>query len=127
MNLWKVLLIGSLPIASVTLGHQTQTQPQIQSETEATVFVIGAVRMPAAYPLMDAATLLNALSASGGLQDDAKITAVVIVRPANADTPDAKGEKFTVNLREVLTGKRPDFQLKAHDVVYIPTYKRQER
>ena len=127
MKLWKVLLIGLLAIASVTLGRPTQTQTQIQSETEGTVFVIGAVRTPGAYPLMDAATRLNALRSSGGLQPDANSTAVVIVRPANADTPNAKDEEFTVDLLEVLTGKRLDFQLKTHDVVYIPTHQRRER
>jgi protein involved in polysaccharide export with SLBB domain len=121
MKLWTLPLIGLLPIASIAILGQTQAPlPLIQSQTEATVFVVGAVRMPGAYPLIDAANLLNALKASGGLQPDANSRAVVIVRPANVDTPNSKDEKFTVNLREVLSGRSPDFQLKAHDVVYIP-------
>jgi len=82
--------------------------------TSAEVFVLGSVNNARAVPLHSRLTLTKAITLAGGFTANAKITKVRIVRSTGAER-----EVFYVNLKAILQGSEPDFDLQANDIVYV--------
>jgi polysaccharide export outer membrane protein len=70
----------------------------------------GQIQMKKSRPL----TLLRAIAQAGGFTERARKSAVLITRRQNG-----KEIKIKVNVRKILSGKRPDFILKPNDVIYV--------
>ncbi len=82
--------------------------------TSTEVFVLGSVNNARAVPLHSRLTLTKAITLAGGFTANAKITKVRIVRSTGAER-----EVFYVNLKAILQGSEPDFDLQANDIVYV--------
>ncbi|HOI44086.1 MAG TPA: polysaccharide biosynthesis/export family protein [Candidatus Aminicenantes bacterium] len=83
------------------------------------IFVFGAVRNPGALQvkMSKKTTLLQAIAQAGGTADGASKSGVVIKRK---DLKKGKETKMTVNLSDIIKGKKPDIELREGDVVYVP-------
>lgn len=81
------------------------------------VFIMGEVSRPGAYPLLHGATVLQALSASGGFTQFANTKKIYILRIV-----DGKQEKYPFDYKAVVSGKRPDLNMlvKAGDTIVVP-------
>jgi polysaccharide export outer membrane protein len=81
-------------------------------------FVDGAVRHPGPFSLNRPYTLTQALASAGGVDNEvAKTSNITIIRLH--DSPDR--ETVAVNLDDILAGKAADPQIKAEDVIIVPT------
>ena len=80
------------------------------------VFVFGQVNNPGQIKmkLTTPATLLRAIAQAGGFTERARKGSVLITR-----REDGKEKKIKVNVKQILGGRRPDFELQANDVVYV--------
>jgi len=80
------------------------------------VFVFGQVNNPGQIKMKmtTPATLLRAIAQAGGFTERARKGAVLITR-----REDGKEKKIKVNVKQILGGRRPDFELQANDVVYV--------
>jgi polysaccharide biosynthesis/export protein len=82
------------------------------------VFVTGRVTDPGPVlaKMSQGLTLLQAIAGAGGLAQGAKQTAIMIKRV------NAKGveERFKINLKDIIKGKKKDFKLQEGDVVHVP-------
>jgi polysaccharide export outer membrane protein len=81
------------------------------------VYITGQVRTPGALSVKKSniPTLLRAIAQAGGLTDRASKGSVVIKRIDAA----GKESKITVNVDDIIKGKKPDIQLQENDVVII--------
>ncbi|HKS66748.1 MAG TPA: polysaccharide biosynthesis/export family protein [Candidatus Acidoferrales bacterium] len=81
------------------------------------VYLIGEVKRAGAYPLLPGETVLQALSSSGGFTMFANMKKIYVLRAVNG-----KQEKYPVNYKDVVDGKRPDqdIVLKAGDTIVVP-------
>lgn len=96
----------------VSLALAAYPQQQEQPATR-TVRVVGEVKMPGVYNLRsDQTTVTQAIAMAQGLTAGADAKAVAITRK--------DGEKITIDLRAVLTGRVPDMFLRDGDVVRVP-------
>ena len=78
--------------------------------------VDGAVKSPGSFPLSRPYTLTQALSMSGGVDTElAKTSEITILRRQGAEV-----ETVLANLNEIQTGKIPDPQIAAEDVIVVP-------
>lgn len=82
--------------------------------TSTEVFVLGSVNSAKAVPLHSRLTLTKAITLAGGFTINAKITKVRIVRTAGVER-----EVFYINLKAILQGSEPDFELQANDIVFV--------
>ena len=85
------------------------------------VYVIGDVHKAGGFPLRSTGSLsvIEALSLAEGLAPNAKSQNAKILRPSSV-----KGEKrqeIPVDISQVLAGKRPDPQLFADDILFVPS------
>jgi len=82
------------------------------------IYVTGQVRSPGAIEVRrsNIPTLLRAIAQAGGFSDRAAKTRVVIKRKGES----RKEKKITVNVKDIIKGKKEDIQLKENDVVYVP-------
>jgi polysaccharide biosynthesis/export protein len=87
-------------------------------DREIRVFVMGRVTKPGAVTakLSEGVTLFQAIANAGGLAEGARERAVSITRKGNA----GKEQKFRINLKDIIKGKKKDFLLQEGDVVYVP-------
>lgn len=85
------------------------------------IFVFGCVKSPGAqsFRMSDKVTLLQAIAKAGGLAEGAKRKAVMIKRR----NKDGNEINITVNLKDIIKGKKPDIDLQKGDVVYVPESK----
>ena len=83
------------------------------------IYVWGEVRNPGALSVKTSrkVTLIQAIAQAGGTTDAAKESAVVIKR---RDAKTGKETQMTVNLKDVMKGKKEDIPLKEGDIVYVP-------
>jgi len=84
-----------------------------------TVNVMGAVNSPQAieFPPNQTMTLLDAISRCGGFNRFANRKSVRLTR----SFPDGHNENFTVNVDELISGKKNErWELESGDVVFIP-------
>ncbi|HUZ04149.1 MAG TPA: polysaccharide biosynthesis/export family protein [Acidobacteriaceae bacterium] len=82
------------------------------------VYVVGAVKLQNAYPLVSATpmTLMQAVSMAGGVNFEAEKNEVRIIR-----TIGATRQEIPVDLKKVMYGKVPDPVLQNDDIVFVPT------
>jgi len=79
-------------------------------------FVVGNVVKPSKIVLRDSRTLTQAIADAGGLNATAKTDKVIIQRSEpNSNTK----SELVFNLKEIRTGKVPDPELQANDVVVV--------
>lgn len=98
----------------VTDPQVTVVVTQINSQR---VYLIGEVKRAGAYPLLPGETVLQALSSSGGFTMFANMKKIYVLRTVNG-----KQDKYPVNYKDVVDGKRPDqnIVLKAGDTIVVP-------
>jgi polysaccharide biosynthesis/export protein len=82
------------------------------------VYVVGSVHKPGGFPLGENATLsaLRLLSLAEGLDPTAAATKAKIMRMS---TPERV--EIPVNLKSILAGKCTDVELKANDILFVPS------
>lgn len=82
-----------------------------------TFFVDGAVRNPGSYPLHRSYTVSQALITAGGVDRElAKTSDITLYRHRGA----AETESIPLDLNEIISGKAPDPQIAAEDVIVVP-------
>lgn len=81
------------------------------------VYVLGDVARPGGYIMQDDArlTVLQALTMAAGANKTAKEGATRLIRKINGSY-----QEQTVSLQDMERGKKPDMQLEADDVLYVP-------
>jgi len=87
-------------------------------DREIRVFVMGRVTRPGAVTakLSEGVTLFQAIADAGGLAEGARESRVTITRKGKA----GQEQKFRVNVKDIIKGKKKDFPLQEGDVVYVP-------
>jgi len=83
------------------------------------IYVWGEVKNPGALEVKYSKkiTLLQAIAQAGGTTDSAKRSGVVITRK---DEKTGKETRLTVNLNQIMQGKKPNIVLKDGDVIFVP-------
>lgn len=80
-------------------------------------FVAGEVKAPGSFPLKDGTTLQQAISLAQGTTFKADGGKGVIYR----ENPESgKRQEITVDIGEVMKGKREDLQILANDIIIVP-------
>jgi polysaccharide export outer membrane protein len=81
------------------------------------VYMLGDLNRPGGYVMSENGkiTLLQALAMAGGLTRTASGNHARLIR-----TTATGYEEKPLLLKDIMTGKRPDFELQAHDVIYVP-------
>jgi len=84
------------------------------------IYVVGNVKKAGGFPLSshDTMSLLQAVSLAGGTDRDANSKHARIIRPTEGNPSAAK--EIPVDIDRILSGKAPDVQLYANDVLFIP-------
>jgi len=80
------------------------------------VFVTGEVTNPGPVPLRGPMTSLQALVATGGAKNTARLGQVVLIRYVGTDQATIE----RVDLSDVLAGKASDVLLRPYDVIFVP-------
>ena len=80
-----------------------------------TFFVDGAVKRPGSYPLGRRYSLMQALTAAGGVDRDLNSADITIFRKRASGT-----EPISINLNEVVAGSTVDPEIEADDVILVP-------
>lgn len=80
------------------------------------IYVFGQVKEPGQISMKigSSMTLLRAIAQAGGFTDRARKSSVLIARRQNG-----KEIKIKVNVKKILSGKKPDFALLPNDVIYV--------
>ena len=98
------------------------------SEPEVTVIVqqinsqkfniLGQVSKPGSYPLINSATVLDAIAMAGGFRDFAKQKAIYILRQSSEGAP----TRIPFNYKEVVKGHNPNqnVKLQPRDTIVVP-------
>ena len=81
------------------------------------VYILGEVTRPGAFPMLPGMNVLQGLSSAGGFTQFAKTKSIYVLR-----MEDGKQQKYPVNYKEVISGKRPEqnISLKAGDTIVVP-------
>jgi protein involved in polysaccharide export with SLBB domain len=90
----------------------------VSSLNNQNVYVDGEVTTPGIIPIGSYMTVLQAISAAGGLKDGSRNDEIILIRKNGLKKPFV----LIVNLEDVLTGVdiAQDIALKAHDIIYVP-------
>jgi len=80
-----------------------------------TFFVDGAVKKPGSYPLGRRYSLMQALTAAGGVDRDFYSADITIFKKSASGT-----EPINIDLNEVVTGSTIDPEIEAGDVILVP-------
>jgi polysaccharide biosynthesis/export protein len=93
-------------------AHDTVTVPRAQL-----VYVLGEVRRPGGFPLKDEEkmTALQALALAEGPSMTAATRNARVIRKSGGSQPEQ-----TVDLKSILSGKTPDFEMQPNDILFIP-------
>ena len=98
------------------------------SEPEVTVMVqqinsekfniLGQVARPGSYPLMNSATILDAIAVAGGFRDFAKQKSIYVLR----QHPGGGESRIPFNYKEVVKGRNPEqnIKLEPRDTIVVP-------
>jgi protein involved in polysaccharide export with SLBB domain len=78
------------------------------------VYVLGEVRSPGVMTYASDASVIAAITRSGGFSDRAFKSRVAVIRGSLN-----KPETFTVDTHSILDARAPDFKLQAKDIVYV--------
>ena len=81
------------------------------------VYILGEVTRPGAFPMLPGMNVLQGLSSAGGFTQFAKTKSIYVLR-----MEDGKQQKYPVNYKDVISGKRPEqnISLKAGDTIVVP-------
>jgi polysaccharide export outer membrane protein len=115
------------------LVSHPQVSVFVKEQTSQPVTVVGAVRTPIVYQVIRPTTLLEVLSAAGGISDDAG-SVVIVTRPARPDNavkaepasatndPSEDEQKITIRLQDLLESGDSvyDIQVYGGDTVSVP-------
>ena len=123
-------------LAQLLIENGLVSHPQVsvflKEQNSQPISIVGAVSHPMVYQVMRPTTLLEVLTAAGGITDDAGSEVLIVrsappgeskVEPANAQTTMAKDERtVTIRLQDLLESGDPTFNIPVHggDVVSIP-------
>lgn len=116
--------VGKVELAPLLSGKRPETNIRLMANDVVSVqkadlvYVVGDVNHAGAIPVVGRLTLTEALARAEGLQKSASRKNVRILRE-NA-TKEGRTETV-IDFQKVLTGKIPDVELHANDVVVIPT------
>jgi len=89
----------------------------VPSTEDLKIYVLGAVEDPGVQPYQKDIGVLAAIAAAGGaVNGEAKLNDTRIIRTYSP----VKGELLTIDVTDFLRGRRPDFQLRPGDIVFIP-------
>ena len=89
----------------------------VPSTKDLKIYVLGAVEDPGVQPYQKDIGVLAAIAAAGGaVYGEAKLNDTRIIRTYSP----IKGELLTIDVTDFLQGRRPDFQLRPGDIVFIP-------
>ena len=128
----EVLITDTRSTSPVRVVHYSRaTDPQavagifiqpgqtVQVKRAGVVYVLGAVNRPGGYVMQEEGTLtvLQAIPLANGTAPTARIGPVYLLRPR----PDGSLERTVLPYKEMTRGKKPDVQLQAKDVLYVPT------
>ena len=104
---------------SVNIQLQPKDVVTIPIDQTLTVFVYGEVKSPGAIPFQSSKriTLIQAIAQAGGTTEWAKRTKILIKR---TDKRTGKEVHFTVNLKNMISGRISDLVLEQGDVVIVP-------
>ncbi len=80
------------------------------------VYILGNVRRAGGFPLARRTTLSEGLALAQGFSASAKDKRAYLFR----DKGDGEREVVEVNLHDILRGKRPDMDMRANDVLFVP-------
>lgn len=123
-------------LAQLLVENGLVSHPQVsvflKEQNSQPISIVGAVSHPMVYQVIRPTTLLEVLTAAGGITDDAG-SEVLIVRaipsseakidPANAQTNTASDQRtITIRLQDLLESGDPTFNIPVHggDVISIP-------
>lgn len=86
-------------------------------DTPMIISVLGEVGRPGELKFSKAGkvTLLRVIAAAGGFSDFAKKSRILVKRDHNGKT-----EEFRIDVRDIESSKRPDFEMKHNDLVVVP-------
>ncbi len=134
------LIPGKIPAAGLTpfgleakieellvengLVSHPQVSVFVKEQNSQPVSVVGAVQHTMVYQVIRPTTLLEVLSAAGGITDDAG-NVVVITRPANPDAPKTKETSATDDPdkdQQIITIRLQDLLESGNSVFNIPIY-----
>jgi polysaccharide export outer membrane protein len=114
------------------LVSHPQVSVFVKEQTSQPVTVVGAVKTPMVYQVIRPTTLLEVLSAAGGISDDAG-SVVIVTRPPGPDTartepasvtsdPSQDEQKITIRLQDLLESGDSvyDIQVYGGDTVSVP-------
>lgn len=110
----KALIEGADPEANIKLvGGEEIRVPEVGK-----VFVVGNVKKPGAYPVLDTTetTVLKVLAMAEGLAPYAAKQAYIIRR----DERTGARHELPIELKKLMERKAPDVPLMANDILYIP-------
>jgi protein involved in polysaccharide export with SLBB domain len=81
------------------------------------IVVTGNVQQPGVYPVYPSGlpTVLGALARSGGMTEKAGRFAFIYRADGRGIT-----QKISIEIRDIVSGKKPDVLLQVRDVLYIP-------
>ena len=104
---------------NVNIQLQPKDVVTIPIDQTLTVFVYGEVKSPGAIPFQSSKriTLIQAIAQAGGTTEWAKRTKILIKR---TDKRTGKEVHFTVNLKNMISGRISDLVLEQGDVVIVP-------
>lgn len=106
------------------LVSHPQVSVFVKDQTSQPVSVVGAVQHTMVYQVIRPTTLLEVLSAAGGITDDAG-SVVIITRPAHADTPKTKTISAADNSdqdQQIITIRLQDLLESGNAVFNVPVY-----
>lgn len=118
--------IVSLPVKDILQANTPAANIPVKPEDVISVpkaelvYVVGAVHKPGGFPMGENTSLsaLQVLSLAEGLEATASRTGAKIMR---ASAGGAARTEIPVNLKQILAGKSADLELKANDILFIPT------
>ncbi len=108
-DMQKALTLPPLDNGDIVMVHAAKPN---------TIFVGGLVNAPRTqtYPQGTNVTVMQALAASGGLRTDITPTEATLIRRL----PTGKDAHVKLDLKAIKTGRAPDIQLAAGDILWVP-------
>ncbi len=123
-------------LAQLLVENGLVSHPQVsvflKEQNSQPISIVGAVSHPMVYQVIRPTTLLEVLTAAGGITDDAGSEVLIVrsaptgeakVDPANTETNTANDQRtITIRLQDLLESGDPTFNIPVHggDVVSVP-------
>ncbi|HEY1109223.1 MAG TPA: polysaccharide biosynthesis/export family protein, partial [Opitutaceae bacterium] len=111
VNFEKLFLEGDL---SQNIPLEPNDYIYFPGGSEKEVFVLGAVKLPGAHTYHTTIGVLGAIAGRGGFNERAWQSKLLVIRGGLG-----RPETIEIDAFDVLSGKKPDIQLKPRDIVYV--------